>query len=152
MKENVGPAPINATQQYTPRQPLASITNQSLRDTPVWKIPNTVKSNDLIQGYSEKVGYPITYCWSCGITGNLLHHSKRCKSKKDGHKEKATLTNQMGGNPNKVVSAFKKCQVEKGKTAVKELGGQKTIVVPIHNIIKVLNYPLTITLLALYTQ
>ena len=120
MKENVRPAPINTTRQYTPRQPLASITNQASRDKPIWKIPDSVKSNDLIQGYSGQGGYPITYCWSCGITGNLLHHSRTCKSKKDGHQEKATLTNQMGGNPNKFVSAFKRRQAEKGKAAVRE--------------------------------
>ena len=120
MKENVGPAPVNATQQYTPRQPLSSITNRSSRDKPVWKIPNSAKSNDLIQGYSKQGGYPIIYCGSCGITGNLLHHSKTCKSKKDGHQEKATLTSQMGGNLNRLVSAFKKRQAEKGNTAVKE--------------------------------
>ena len=107
---------VNATQQYTPRTALGDITNHDTpSDKPVWKIPDskiadvkTPVDATLIQGYSDKGGYPITYCWSCGITGNLNHHSKTCKSRNDGHKEKATLTNQMGGNPNKLLSGFSK--------------------------------------------
>ena len=92
---------VNATQQYTPRTALGDITNHyTPSDKPVWKIPDPKIANvktpvnaTLIQGYSNKGGYSITYCWSCGITDNLNHHSKTCKSRKDGHKEKAALTN-----------------------------------------------------------
>jgi hypothetical protein len=120
---------VNATQQHTPRGTLGDITNRDTSttgDKPIWKIPDTKEvetkvpvDKSLIQGYSDKGGYPITYCWSCGITGNLNHHSKSCKSRKDGHKEKATLTNQLGGNPNRLVSAFHKRKAAE-KLSVKE--------------------------------
>jgi hypothetical protein len=50
-----------------------------------------------IQGYNDR-GYPISYCWSCGITGNLAHSSATCKSPLEGHQKESTLNNKMGGN------------------------------------------------------
>ena len=36
-------------------------------------------------------GLPITYFWYHGITSNIFHHRKYCKSPKEGHKLNETL-------------------------------------------------------------
>jgi hypothetical protein len=82
---------INAAQQQ-PRQP------KKRAKAPVVQTPAAQPDRDIrIQGYNER-GYPVSYCWSCGITGNLSHSSETCKSPLEGHKKEATLSNKMGGN------------------------------------------------------
>ena len=55
-------------------------------------------------GPTSMVGYqlskPHKYCWTHGVT---FHDGKECKHKKDGHKEKATEKNRMGGSNNKAM-------------------------------------------------
>ena len=48
------------------------------------------------QGKDDK-GRDITYCYSNGWTRNLDHDSKNCTRRVEGHNEKATLNNKMGG-------------------------------------------------------
>jgi hypothetical protein len=43
-------------------------------------------------------GFPVTYCWSHGVTQNLSHTSATCQRKHDGHKSEATYDNRMGGS------------------------------------------------------
>jgi hypothetical protein len=39
------------------------------------------------------------YCWSCRHHSvGVKHNSHTCIQKKEGHKDKATATNHMGGN------------------------------------------------------
>jgi len=42
------------------------------------------------------------FCWSHGRTGVAWHMSANCQSRKDGHKEAATLQNHMGGSERNV--------------------------------------------------
>ena len=43
-------------------------------------------------------GFPVTYCWSHGISRNLNHNSKTCQRRKEGHKEEATYDNRLNGS------------------------------------------------------
>ena len=43
-------------------------------------------------------GFPVTYCWSHGISRNLNHTSKTCQRRKEGHQEEATYDNRMKGS------------------------------------------------------
>ena len=43
-------------------------------------------------------GYPVSYCWSHGVTRNLFHTSMNCSRKKEGHKDNATYHQRMGGS------------------------------------------------------
>jgi hypothetical protein len=56
--------------------------------------------NDLPNGQRSKRRHPdsTTYCFSCGFDLPPKHTSKTCKWKKDGHKDKATISNKMGGS------------------------------------------------------
>jgi hypothetical protein len=38
------------------------------------------------------------YCWTHGYSGNLTHTSQSCVTRAEGHQEKATHANQLGGN------------------------------------------------------
>lgn len=40
----------------------------------------------------------LFYCWSHGLGHNPNHTSANCRKKKEGHKEKATISNMMGGS------------------------------------------------------
>ena len=55
------------------------------------------KKIQVAQGFNT-TGEPISYCWSHGITKNLRHNSMACRRKKEGHQDKATLTNKMNGS------------------------------------------------------
>jgi len=104
--EDITPA-VNAAQAFTQHQldqavaaalernkPLKSRGTQKAPPGPATPPPATRDTR--IQGYNEK-GYPISYCWSCGVTGNLAHSSSTCKSPADGHCKEATLASKMGG-------------------------------------------------------
>jgi hypothetical protein len=54
------------------------------------------ESSQIPQGY--KLVKPAHYCWT---HGNGFHTSSECKSRKTGHKDKATLSNRMGGSSDK---------------------------------------------------
>ena len=43
-------------------------------------------------------GFPVTYCWTHGITRNLSHDSNTCKRKAEGHKDAATYNNRLAGS------------------------------------------------------
>lgn len=43
-------------------------------------------------------GFPVTYCWTHGITRNLAHNSETCQHKADGHKEDATFNSRKSGS------------------------------------------------------
>ena len=45
-----------------------------------------------------KLVKPAQYCWT---HGHCFHTSGECKSRKNGHKDKATLSNRMGGSNDK---------------------------------------------------
>jgi hypothetical protein len=38
------------------------------------------------------------YCWTHGVTKNPKHTSATCEHRAEGHKEKATIFNRMGGS------------------------------------------------------
>ena len=65
----------------------------------VSNIPLHKRPNDLGDGKRSFKRYPDThgYCWSCGYDVHLKH---KCgpRSRKLGHKNKATVTNLMGGS------------------------------------------------------
>ena len=50
-------------------------------------------------------GKKITYCWTNGITTNLLHNRKSFKGQKEVHKEEYTLQNKTNG----CTEQFKPC-------------------------------------------
>ena len=45
-------------------------------------------------------GEQMFYCWSHGLGRNPNHCSATCTSKRQGHKDNATVNNRMGGNSN----------------------------------------------------
>ena len=94
---------VNAAQAFTQQQldqavaaALAQKKASTTNSKPVSILPQSATRDTHIQGYNEK-GYPISYCWSCGITCNLTHSSSTCKTTIDGHCKEATLKNKMGG-------------------------------------------------------
>lgn len=60
---------------------------------PLSAAATTGPTTTTLDGY--KVVKPSKYCWSHGIS---FHTSADCKKRKEGHKEKATITNRMGGS------------------------------------------------------
>jgi hypothetical protein len=94
---------VNAAQAFTQQQldqavaaALAQKKASTTNSKPVSILPQSATRDTHIQGYNEK-GYPISYCWSCGITGNLNHSSGTCNTPRDGHRKEATFKNKMGG-------------------------------------------------------
>ena len=91
------PAPESA-----PSNANAAITTDTLKDIvkSLMKEHNTTKPSKVkpkAQGKDDN-NKDITYCHSHGITSNLWHNSTTCSRKKEGHKDAATLKNQLGGN------------------------------------------------------
>jgi hypothetical protein len=93
---------VNAAQGFTQQQldqavaaALAQKKASNTNRTPVSQPPQSATRDTRIQGYNDK-GYPISYCWSCGITGNL-NHSGTCNTPRDGHRKEATCKTKMGG-------------------------------------------------------
>ena len=100
---------VNAAQGFTQQQldqavaaALAQKKASNTNRTPVSQPPQSATRDTRIQGYNDK-GYPISYCWSCGITGNLNHSSGTCNTPRDGHRKEATFKTKMGGTEKKIV-------------------------------------------------
>ena len=95
--DNNTAAPNNSTiSQSQFEQFLATMQQQRVAPPPAPESSNSPVSDPRIQGYNEK-GFPISYCWSCGITHNLAHSSATCKTPLKGHIKTATYTNRQGG-------------------------------------------------------
>ena len=98
------PAPVNATlstEQLTQLLQAINATSTSPICLPVSTAPTSTTTpppnrDPRIQAYNDK-GYPVTYCWSCGITGNLSHTSATCKNPLPGHDKTATYHDRKGG-------------------------------------------------------
>jgi hypothetical protein len=43
-------------------------------------------------------GYPVTYCWTHGVTRNLAHNSATCQRTAEGHVKEATYDDRKGGS------------------------------------------------------
>jgi hypothetical protein len=43
-------------------------------------------------------GFPVTYCWTHGVTRNLSHDSASCQRTAAGHQADATYNNRKGGS------------------------------------------------------
>jgi hypothetical protein len=101
--ENQDPnLPPAAAPPSAPTNVNAAITTDTLKDIfqslmKEHKTNNPTKVKPKAQGKDEN-DKDITYCHSHGITSNLWHNSTTCSRKKEGHNDKATLTNKLGGN------------------------------------------------------
>ena len=102
-KENTPPTEqANATQGINANE-IKNMIKEALKDQTNNKEYRGGRKNQ----YSKKKelpaqaivdGYPVSYCWSHGVTRNLNHASHSCSRKKEGHKDAATYDNRMGGS------------------------------------------------------
>ena len=74
-----------------PRRPLGNRTNTYDRNR-----PNNPRQPLKAQGLLD--GYPVSYCWTHGVTRNLNHTSDSCTRTADNHKKDATYDSRKGGS------------------------------------------------------
>jgi hypothetical protein len=103
---NLPPAP--APPSSATNNANAAITTDNLKEIfqslmKEHKQNNPTRVKPKAQGKDDN-GKEITYCHSHGLTSNLWHNSTTCSRKKEGHNEKATLTNKLGGNTDRCKS------------------------------------------------
>jgi hypothetical protein len=72
-----------------PRQPFRPRNGRNGRNTPT---PKALKAQALLNGY------PVSYCWTHGVTRNLEHTSESCTRCAEGHQKDATYDNRKGGS------------------------------------------------------
>ena len=86
-------ATVAAATQQTREPSPAPMDMQAMINAAV----KVATGNTINNSYKNPPADDWSYCWLHGKLRNKKHTSATCQNKKEGHKDEATLENQMGG-------------------------------------------------------